>query len=174
MTRHKKHTADVTFEEYLTLSTHDRNVCNNLRAAAGLNRYHALTGKPNPRKGMPSPLKGIPRPHMRGIPKPSLRVLHPDRWISGPDPKIHRMYDPYLKAKAQAMYRDEGWELTFTEFVDLWADNWDLRGRDGPDLCMTRTDVEKPWSGSNCEVVTRQEANARSGLRKRGTLRRMR
>lgn len=174
MTQNKKHTAHVTYEEYRLMNNHQRTVCNRLRAAEGLKRYHALTGQPNSRKGMPSPLKGIPRPHMRGIPKPTLRVLHPDRWLSGPDPKIHRMYDPYLKAKAQANYRDEGWEMSFTEFVDLWADQWELRGRDGPDLCMTRIDKEKPWSRSNCEIVTRTENNRRAGIMKRGTLRRAR
>ena len=173
MIKNRIHTADVTFEEYLAMCTHDRNVCNNLRAEIGLPRYHALTGRPNPRKGQPSPLKGIPRPHMRGVPKPSLRGIYPERWISGPDPKIHRMYEPFLKAKSQANYRREGWEMTFDEFAELWADKWELRGRDGPDLCMTRINHEAPWSRSNCEIVTRKVANARCGLRKRGTLRRL-
>ena len=166
-----KHTPHVTFEEYKLMNYHQRTVCNSLRAAQGLKRYHATVGVPSPHKGKPSSLKGRPSP-VKGIPKPSLRVLHPDRWISGPDPKIHAMYTPWQRCSAQANYRGEGWEMSFTEFVQLWGDDWHLRGRDGPDLCMTRTDVEKPWSKENCEIVTRQEANARSGMRKRGTLRR--
>ena len=100
MTQHKKHTAHVTFEQYKLMTNHQRTMVNRLRKAQGLDRYHALTGQPNPRKGMPSPLKGIPRPHMRGIPKPTLRVKHPDRWLSGPDPKIHSMYTPWQRAAA--------------------------------------------------------------------------
>ena len=122
-----------------------------------------MKGKTSPRKGIktgPNGTKGIPKPYLHG-PKPH-------RWICGPDPELHKMYDPHLKAKAQAMYRGEDWTLTFTEFAELWRGQWQFRGRDGGDLCMTRTDTEKGWHRDNCEIVTRKEANARSGARKKG------
>jgi hypothetical protein len=163
-----------TFEEYLQLNTRERLLENRLRNQMGLKSFNALKGKPSVHLGKPSKTKGIARgPNgTAGIPKPALRGPKPHRWICGPDPELHKMYDPHLKAKAQAMYRGEDWTLTFDEFAELWAGQWQFRGRDGQDLCMTRIDFEKGWSKDNCELVTRQEANRRSGIRKTGTLRR--
>jgi len=159
----------ITLEEYKLLGARAKGQVNRERRALGLKPYHALKGEPSHLKGKEHPRKGIKLgPNgTAGKPKPWLNGLQPHRWLSGPDPKRHRMYDPYLKAKAQAMYREEGWLMTFDEFVELWQDKWELRGRDGPDLCMTRIDMEKPWSRQNCEVVTRREVNQRAGSLKR-------
>jgi len=164
----------TTLEEYLAMTPWQRQQVNRLRVALGLTPYHALKGQTSHLKGKPSPRKGIKTgPNgTKGRPKPYLHGPKPHRWICGPDPELHKMYDPHLKAKAQAMYRGEEWTLTFEEFAAMWGDDWKFRGRDGEDLCMTRIDVEKAWSKDNCEIVTRQEANRRSGMRKRGTLRR--
>ena len=94
MTKHITHTAHVTFEQYQLMTYHQRVVCNRLRKALGMKPHHGSRGKPSPLKGQPSPLKGIPRPHMRGIPKPTLRRKRPEVWISGPDPNRHEKYDP--------------------------------------------------------------------------------
>ena len=160
----------TTREEYLAMTPWQRQQVNRQRVALGLTPYHALKGQTSHMKGKTSPRKGIKTgPNgTKGIPKPYLHGPKPHRWICGPDPELHKMYDPHLKAKAQAMYRGEDWTLTFTEFAELWRGQWQFRGRDGGDLCMTRTDTEKGWHVDNCEIVTRKEANARSGARKKG------
>jgi hypothetical protein len=159
----------ITLEEYKSLGREQRNQVNRLRKSMGLKSYNALKGEPSPHKGKASPLKGrkLGPSGSAGKPKPWLLGEKPERWISGPDPKRHRLYTPWLNARAQANYRQEGWVMTFDEFAEMWGDNWDLRGRDGPDLCMCRIDSEKPWSRDNCEIVTRKEVNQRAGSIKR-------
>lgn len=159
----------ITLEEYKLLNARAKRRVNDQRVSMGLKPYNALKGQPSPFKGKSSPLKGIKRgPNgTKGMRKPWLEGEKPNRWKTGPNPELHRMYSPWLKSKAQAQFRAEDWLLTFDDFAELWGDKWDLRGRDGEDLCMTRTDPEKPWQHNNCEIVTRQEANRRSGIRKR-------
>ena len=111
----------TTLEEYLTMNPWQRQVVNRERVALGLAPYHALKGQVSHMKGKPSPRKGIKTgPNgTKGIPKPLLHGPKPHRWICGPDPELHKMYDPHLKAKAQAMYRGEEWLLTFDEFAEF-------------------------------------------------------
>jgi hypothetical protein len=95
------------------------------------------------------------------------------------DPESHRKYLPWLKAKSQSDYRvrqgleEGGWCLSFNEFETLWGDLWDLRGKESSDYCMTREDPQRPWSSTNCLIITRKESLQRSrvyseqmGLRK--------
>jgi hypothetical protein len=73
------------------------------------------------------------------------------------------MYIPYLKAKSQTDYRvregiaDGEWLLTFPEFVAVWGDLWQLRGRASSDFAMTREDFDGDWTADNVVVVTRKE-----------------
>jgi hypothetical protein len=67
------------------------------------------------------------------------------------------MYTPFLKAKAQANYRQEGWSMTFDEFFGHWDGQWHRRGRQPDDLCLTRIDPEKPWSADNVYLIERIE-----------------
>lgn len=90
----------------------------------------------------------------RGAPK---GVTRPHTWKSGADEFRHSMYTPWQKARAQANFRDEEWELTFDEFYDLWKDHWLNRGRKPDDYCMTRTDASKPWKHDNIIVLTRHD-----------------
>ena len=117
-------------------------------------------GKPSPLKGRPnykargprgpSPLRGRVRPRLHG-PKPKF-------WGERlPDKETHAKYMPFLKAKAQANYRQEGWNMVFDEWLVLWNDKWHNRGRASTDYCLTRIDYEKPWSLNNCEVIERKE-----------------
>ena len=92
--------------------------------------------------------------------------IRPHKWISGPDPDIHKKYFPFLQGRSQANYRKEGWTLTFEEFCELWTEEkWALRGRKSHELALTRKDNTQPWSFDNCHIVTRQqqlrEANSR-------------
>lgn len=177
MTKHKKdYSPHITFEEYKMLTVHQRIIVNRLRKEIGLKSHHAGLGQPSPHRGKPHPSKGKPRYNTRGVPKPSLRRKRPERWISGTDPARHEKYDPYLKAKAQANFRGEGWDMTFDEFEQLWGDLWYNRGRDADNNCMTRIDWNAPWTFDNCEIITRLEQLQRQGQSRkdRGVMRRAR
>jgi len=70
----------------------------------------------------------------------------------------HDRHWAYLRMKAQAVFRKEEFELTQDEFFELWTpDLWVQRGRKPEELCMVRDDVEKPWSKSNCLIVSRYQ-----------------
>lgn len=88
--------------------------------------------------------------HARGLPRPHV-------WIIGPDEQKHKMYHPWQMSKAQAIFRDEGWDLSFEEYYELWKNDWDNRGRKSENMCMTRIDASKPWTIKNVEIVMRLE-----------------
>lgn len=69
----------------------------------------------------------------------------------------HSMYLPWLRAKAQANFRNEPWELTFEEFYDLWKDDWPNRGRQPENMCMSRQDPDGAWDATNAMIITRKE-----------------
>jgi len=97
-----------------------------------------------------------------GRPCRSLGKSRPNTWIIK-DPALHKMYIPFLKAKAQTAYRvreglAEGiWLLSFEDFVDAWGDLWQFRGKSSLDYAMTREDFEKDWTRDNVIIVTRKE-----------------
>jgi hypothetical protein len=97
-------------------------------------------------------VKGVERPHV---------------WLCGPDKFKHDMYTPWMKAKAQANFRQEGWEMTFEEFYDIWKDHWHLRGRQAEDYCMTRIDSKLPWAKENIVIITRQEHLEQQGFKRK-------
>lgn len=88
----------------------------------------------------------------------------PHIWITGPDEKLHDQYYAFLRQKAQANFRKEGWEMEFEEFLELWDGKWDQRGRASEDLCMTRNDYDLPWAISNVTIVPRHEHVKRSWM----------
>ena len=92
--------------------------------------------------------------------------LKPGAWKSGPDPLVHRKYQPFLVARSQAAYRLEDWQLSWEDWQVLWLDHlWDQRGRKSHELALTRRDHSGPWRLDNCHIVTRfqqlSEANKR-------------
>lgn len=101
-----------------------------------------------PSKGLGHGAPGVPRPQV---------------WKIGPDYERHKMYDPWLKAKAQSDYRvRQGlelghWKLSFEDFFQLWRDHWHLRGRAVDDKCLTRIDPSKDWTKKNCEIISRRQ-----------------
>lgn len=80
----------------------------------------------------------------------------PEKWKMGPDVDTNEMYYAWMKRKAQAKFRHEEWELKWEDFYELWKDNWHQRGRLPDDLCMTRDDIEKPWSKENTILINRR------------------
>ena len=113
-----------------------------------------------------------PRPHMRGP--------RPDKWVTGPDPVEHKRYRVFIQQRNQAQWREEGWEISFEAWKQLWDESgqWENRGRARSCYCMTRLDHRLPWSIDNVEIVTReqhsrqQSALAHSGYRSPAQLRR--
>lgn len=101
--------------------------------------------KPDPNKAPKRPptfTKGVVRPHV---------------WLVGPDEYKHKMYQPWLVAKAQANFRGEEWDLSFEDYYEAWNGLWDQRGRLSDELCMTRIDYEGAWEKSNIEIITRKQ-----------------
>jgi hypothetical protein len=86
------------------------------------------------------------------------RGLRSHLWISGPDPIDHAIHTAWARARAQAHFRNETWELTYEQYLHIWRPNWHLRGRAVDQLCMTRTDWTGAWCVQNVELVTRREA----------------
>jgi hypothetical protein len=92
----------------------------------------------------------------------------PHVWICGPDQYKHQMYVPWMKARAQARFRQEEWTLTFDEYFDLWNGKWHERGRDRDSLCMTRHAWSEAWSKDNAVIIERHEHLRAQGLARRG------
>lgn len=100
--------------------------------------------------------------------KHSKGKLRPHVWRCGPDKFKHDMYMPWMRAKAQANFRGEGWDIPFENFYQIWKDYWHVRGTGGQDYCMTRLDNEKPWAVDNVRLVTRQEQMAARNSKRKG------
>ncbi len=92
--------------------------------------------------------------------------IYPHIWKYGPDPFKHEIHENFLKAKAQAMFRKEGWDFEFEEFYDLWKDDWHNRGRAAENVCLTRQDWDLPWSKTNCYIISRKEHLIQQGHRR--------
>lgn len=85
-------------------------------------------------------------------------VTKPNMWKSGPDPLVHRKYQPFLAARAQARFRSEDWTLTWEEWLQLWPHElWDQRGMAADQLVMTRKDHGGAWSFDNVHIVPRAQ-----------------
>lgn len=83
----------------------------------------------------------------------------------------HDQFVAFGRARAQALFRGEAWDLAFDQFVQIWGPDWNRRGRASEDLCMTRADPDLPWSEHNAELITRSEHNRRCSARKMMRLR---
>jgi hypothetical protein len=78
-------------------------------------------------------------------------------------PKYQRIIDRdralgFYRARAQAEFRYETWELTLEQWCEIWPDDiWVCRGREVDDLCMTREDLDGHWSMDNVVLMTRAD-----------------
>ena len=81
----------------------------------------------------------------------------PGAWKSGPDPIKHLMFHNWHRARAQANFRKEGWDFPFEDWVQAWQGRYDERGRTRDSICLTRTDLDRPWSLDNTQLLTRSE-----------------
>lgn len=87
----------------------------------------------------------------------TLGKKYPHKWVSGPDPVLHKKYRVWVQQRNQANFRGEGWTFTFEDWVDFWGDNFDQRGKEKSSLCMTRKDNSQPWHKDNVKIITRDE-----------------
>ena len=60
----------------------------------------------------------------------------------------HYRAKAFIRSKAQASFRGEGWTLTLLEYFDIWStpELWQQRGRASYDLVLTRIDEEGAWN----------------------------
>jgi hypothetical protein len=89
-----------------------------------------------------------------GVPK---GTIWPDRWASGPDPVLHEKYRVWGQQRNQAIFRNEPWDLPFLEWVAIWGDLYQHKGKNVDCLCMSRVDLELPWHKDNVKIITRRE-----------------
>ena len=92
-------------------------------------------------------------------PRPQSCGPRPQSWKTGPDPEEHKRYRTFIQQKNQAQWREEGWTITFEQWKQIWADSgqWHNRGRERSCYCMTRKDVNQPWTAQNVIIITREE-----------------
>jgi hypothetical protein len=84
--------------------------------------------------------------------------IYPEMWKSGRCPIRHQLYTQCQRARAQARFRNQQWEITEEQYIQLWQQNdrYKQRGRGRHSLCMTRRDKRLPWRVDNVEFMTRQ------------------
>jgi hypothetical protein len=85
----------------------------------------------------------------------------PHTWIVGTDPVRHDQYNAWLKARSQAWYRKELWQISFDQWVELWCDQWHRRGRQRDCLMLMKREWQLPWNQTNVELVNREQFHQR-------------
>jgi hypothetical protein len=79
----------------------------------------------------------------------------PWAWIHK-DPFDHVRHNAWLKAKAQAAFRNEPWHLTIEDWFTIWTPElWQRRGRGTNDVCMVRIDTDLGFTVDNVKIVER-------------------
>lgn len=93
-------------------------------------------------------------PHYRAS-----KVFYREDWVTGPDDERHDKYYVWMRAKAQARFKNQTWDLTFEEFESFWTpERWEWRGsRTKNGLILARLDPQGPWSVDNCQIMTRRQ-----------------
>ena len=100
--------------------------------------------------------------------KKKARGRRPGTYITGPDPVRHQKYVAWARARAQAHFRAETWNITFEQWETLWGDQWSQRGRASECLCLSRSDLEGAWDLSNTELIPRRQHCQRTANLSRG------
>jgi hypothetical protein len=96
----------------------------------------------------------------------------PHLWDTGPDPWIRRLRYKFLRARAQARFWHQLWQLTWEEYVTLMRKQVN-HGRDLAQINLCRKDADGTWSLANCELRTRyQMVRRQKHVRQDGTRRR--
>lgn len=91
----------------------------------------------------------------------------PHLWVTGPDPVTHEKYVAFLRARSQARFRREAWDLSFEEWVEFWGEDWLRRGRRPDQIRMSRRDWTQPWCLSNMIKMSQRDHNIYNAQRRR-------
>lgn len=64
----------------------------------------------------------------------------------------------WIRAKCQAEYRGERWDLTFEDYCVFWCteQRFYRKGRDIQAWVLTRYDYQGPWNRENCCILLRE------------------
>lgn len=89
------------------------------------------------------------------------RGPRPEMWVTGPDPQLHEQHTAFGRARAQANFRGETWNLSFPEWVAVWGTEWHRRGRKRTDLMLCRIDIEGAWTLKNVRLMNRYDYQTR-------------
>lgn len=73
------------------------------------------------------------------------------------DQDLHEQHVAFLRARAQANFRKEEWQLTIEDYFKLWSEDWYERGRARDSKVLARIDFEQGWTLDNVEITTRYE-----------------
>jgi len=88
-------------------------------------------------------------------------------WLTGPDPKVHKHYYRFLKAKAQAKFWKQKWTIMWEDYLDFFKTmhgRWG-RGKKSKNLC--RINTNQGWHIWNVQMMVRGQAMRRPTKNKR-------
>lgn len=89
----------------------------------------------------------------------------PDRWITGPDPVVHRLRRRFILARNQARFWRQKWMLSWDQYRDILLDHAENLGNSAEALNLCRVDKKEAWSIGNVNIMTRSAAGQRKKIR---------
>jgi hypothetical protein len=71
----------------------------------------------------------------------------------------NKLFNDWMKARAQAHYFDLAWTITEDEYIAIWRINnrYLKKGRANDEFCLVRQDYNLGWHMNNVHVITRSE-----------------
>ena len=80
----------------------------------------------------------------------------PDLWHI-PDQRTRQHYYRFLRARTQARWWSQPWQLTWPQYLEITREHIDNMGRKKSSMNLVRKDTAGAWSVDNCEVRNRLE-----------------
>ena len=82
-----------------------------------------------------------------------------DRWLIT-DPWHRQLRYKFLRARAQAKFWNQEWQLTWEQYLEIMRSNTN-HGRDMDAINLCRRDTDGAWSVANCELIPRRRVVCR-------------
>lgn len=89
----------------------------------------------------------------------------PDLWHTGPDPETRRLRYKFLRARVQARYWCQDWDITWAEYQELMAGASADHGRGLEQLNLARKDRTQGWHMDNVHFKPRKDIVRRPKLK---------
>ena len=89
----------------------------------------------------------------------------PDLWLTGPDPELRKLRYKFLRARVQARYWCQDWDLTWAQYQELMMSAHADYGRGLEQLNLARKDRTGGWHWDNVHFVTRKKILRRPKLK---------